>query len=143
MKKMKTRGIFFVILGAVMAVITFLIINSAFGHGGMPGFVYMSLVLTIPLVANGIAYFLYTYFNSVTQAENSSILPIVCGVITLISGITGFISLVNDHSFMFKGWTAQLIWFFISIPCLVLTIIHFVIFFVKICKKNKMLEKQS
>ncbi len=137
MKNNGSKGLIFVILGAVMAVITFWLIYCAIEGGGLPGFVYFFLLLSIPLTVNGVAYLFYIFFNAATQDENRAVLPIICGAATLISGIAGLISLINDHSFMFKGFTAQLIWFFITLPIFILTIIHFAVIFVKMFKKVK------
>ena len=66
-----------------------------------------------------------------------------CLAITIISAFVGILLFVNDHAFMLRGLEAELTWFFISLPALAVAIIHFVILFVQMTKKVRLLEKQN
>lgn len=137
------KGTFFMVLAAVMAVVSFFVFYLTLGINVLPGFCFFLLWITIPLVINGIAVLIYNIFNAVTKKDNRMILPFSSLTIAIISAFVGILLYVNDHAFMLRGLEAELTWFFISLPALAVAIIHFVIMFVQMSKKVRLLEKQN
>lgn len=132
------KGLNFMILGIVMAVVSVLIIFMFFIWDILPGAFFFLLFITIPLVINGIAYFVYNVVVRIKGKDLSNIvLSLICLVIAIISAIIGGISYTNDHSFMMRGLEAEFIWFFVSAPAFVLAIIHFVISYIYMSRKVK------
>ncbi|MBP3234759.1 MAG: hypothetical protein J6M65_10090, partial [Eubacterium sp.] len=111
------KGLNFMILGIVMAVVSVSIIFMFFILDILPGACFFLLFITIPLVINGIAYFVYNVVVRIKGKDLSNIvLSLICLVIAIISAIIGGISYTNDHSFMMRGLEAEFIWFFVSAP---------------------------
>ena len=71
------------------------------------------------------------------------VIALVFLIITTISAILGWISYVNDHDYVMRGFEAELIWFLISIPTFILAIINFIISYIILSKRVKTLENKS
>ena len=132
-----TKGMGAMILGAVMAVVSVLIVYSVFIGEILPGGFFFLLFITIPLVVNGIAYLVYNIVVRIRGKESVIVLPVTCIVIAVITAIVGAISRANDHSFIMRGMESELLWFFVSIPSLVLAIIHFIISYINLSRRVK------
>ena len=98
--------------------------------------------LTTPAIVTCMAYFLYYLIEWKTGRKVRMIIPLTCLAITVISGVTGVISYVNDHSFMMRGFEAELIWFLITLPALAAMTVHFILAFIQNRNELKKLKEQ-
>ena len=137
-----TKGNGFIILGVVMAVVSVLIFYSIFIVDILPAGCFFLLFVTVPLVINGIAYLVHNIVARIRGKDSAIVLPLICLAIAVISAIIGVISHVNDHSFMMRGFEAELLWFFVSIPSLVVAIIHFIISFIHMSRRVEAIENR-
>lgn len=140
-KDQESRGKFFIVLGIVMAVVSFLIVVMIFIFDILPEACFFLEFITVTFVINGIAYFVFFIIAADKDGDHTIILSLVCLVIAIVSAIIGVISFVNDHSFILRGVDAQLIWFFVSIPAFILAIIHFIVSYIRMRKRLNDLEK--
>lgn len=120
------KGTAFMALGAVMFVVSVLIFYLTLIKNVLAGGWFFLLFITVPLVINGFAYLFYNMI-SCKKAVSDLVIPLVCLAVAVISAIIGAISYINDHNFILRGFDAELIWFFISVPAFILAIIHFVV----------------
>ncbi len=74
-------------LGIVMAVVSVLIFFMIFIFDILPGACFFLLFITVPLVINGIAYFVYDLVAGIKGNDQTMVLSLVCLVIAIISAI--------------------------------------------------------
>lgn len=129
----------FIILGIVMAVISVVLFYLILTEIISLRFIFLEFV-TVPLTINGLAYLVFFFMDAVKGKDQTIVLPLVCLGVAIISAIIGVINYVNDHNFILRGLEAQLIWFIISVPALILSIIHFIASYIHMRKKLKTLE---
>ena len=137
----KTDGLGFVILGIVMAVVSVFIFYLIFVWDILPGACFFLNFITIPLVVNGIAYLIYYLTAKIKGKEQIFILPLTSLTVAILSAVIGGILYANDHGFIMRGIEAEFVWFFVSAPSLVLSIIHFVITYIQMGRKVKAIEE--
>ena len=113
----------------ILSVVGFiLILNDV-----LPFYALFISMLTTPFLVTGIAYFVEVIKDKTSRFTVS----FVCLVITIITAIIGVISYLKDHNFILRGFGAQLIWVFVSLPSFVAAIVHFIIAVVKMNKELK------
>ena len=138
----KTKGKVSIILGVVMAVISVLIFCGSIVDDILPGGSWILLFITTPLAINGFAYLVNYLVFVFRGSESDIVLPLACLSVSMISAIIGLISYMNNHKIILGELEAQLIWFFISIPSLVVAIIHFIISYIRMSRRVKAQEKR-
>ena len=131
-----SRDVVFIVLGFIMAIVSVLMFIAIYNEILPLQFLFFGLV-TVPFTVNGFAHLIYFMGDRFKAIDQNLFLSLICLAVTILSAVIGGISYVNDHNFILRGLEAQLIWFFISLPSLVLTIIHFIISFINISKKAK------
>jgi len=99
--------------------------------------------LTAPAVATCAAYCLYYHIEIKTGKKTRTVIPLTCLAFTVISGVIGLVSYINDHNFILRGLEAQLIWFLIMLPTLVATIVHFIAAYIRNMNELKKLRDQK
>lgn len=134
-KDNRIKGKGFIILGAVMAVISVLLFCGSVTGDFLPGKSYMLLFITTPFVINGFAY-LIDHIVTVFKGRTSDYyIPVFCLVLAVISAIIGLISYVNNHKLILGEIEAMIIWLFVSVPSLVVAIIHFIVSYIHKSRK--------
>ena len=131
-----SKDVFFMVLGFIMAIVSVLMFIAIYNEILPLQFLFFGLV-TVPFTVNGFAHLIYFMGDRFKAIDQNLFLSLICLAVTIISAVIGGISYVNDHNFILRGLEAELIWFFISLPSLVMTVIHFIISFIKMSKKNK------
>ena len=61
-------------------------------------------------------------------------------VMAVISAVLGLISYIMNHRLILGDLEAMIIWFFVSVPSLVVAVIHFIISYVRMSRKVKIIE---
>jgi hypothetical protein len=113
----------------ILSVVGFiLILNDV-----LPFYAIFISMLTTPFLVTAIADFV----EAIKDKKSRFTVSFVCVVITIITAIIGVISYLKDHNFILRGFGAQLIWFFVSLPSFVAAIVHFIIAVVKMNKELK------
>ena len=102
----------------IMTVGFFLIMNEMIPFNA----IFISM-LTTPFLVTGVAYFV----EAIIDKKSRFIVSLICLAISLITVIIGVIIYINDHNFILRGFGAQLLWFFVSLPSFVAAIVHFII----------------
>lgn len=139
MHDQNSRDVVFIVLGFIMAIVSVLIFVFIFSFEILSmRFLFLGFV-TVPFIVNGMAHLVHFCTDRFKSVDPNLFLALICLAITIISAVIGWISYMNDHSFMgiLRGLEAELIWFFVSLPSLVMTIIHFIISYIKIMKNKK------
>lgn len=131
-----SRDVVFIVLGFIMAIVSVLMFIAIDNEILPLQFLFFGLV-TVPFTVNGFAHLVYFMGDRFKAIDQNLFLSLICLAVTIISAVIGGISYVNDHNFILRGLEAELIWFFISLPSLVMTVVHFIISFIKMSKKNK------
>ncbi len=131
-----SRDVVFIVLGFIMAIVSVLMFIAIDNEILPLQFLFFGLV-TVPFTVNGFAHLIYFMGDRFKAIDQNLFLSLICLAVTIISAVIGGISYVNDHNFILRGLEAELIWFFISLPSLVMTVIHFIISFIKKNKKIK------
>ena len=125
----------FIILGAVMAVVSvFLFCASILGDLLHEKCSFL-LFATMPLAINGFAYLVKLIVSVFRDKDPELVLPLTSLAVSLISGIIGLISYINNHKLILGDLEAMLIWFFISIPALVVAVIHFILSYIRMSRR--------
>ena len=93
-------------------------------------FIFLEFI-TVSLTVNGIAFFLYR----IKGGDHPAVLSLACLAIAIISAVIGRISYANDDSIILRGLEAELIWVFVSVPSLVLAIVHFIVSYIHLSKR--------
>lgn len=130
------KGTAFMVLGAAMLVVSVLIFYFTLIKNVLAGGWFFLLFITVPLVINGFAYLVYNLV-SCNKEVSDIVISLVCLAVAVISAIIGVVSYVNDHDFILRGFGAELIWFFVSVPSFILAIIHFIASYVSMSRKVK------
>ena len=131
-----SRDVVFIVFGFIMAIVSVLMFIAIDNEILPLQFLFFGLV-TVPFTVNGFAHLIYFMGDRFKAIDQNLFLSLICLAVTIISAVIGGISYVNDHNFILRGLEAELIWFFISLPSLVMTVIHFIISFIKKNKKIK------
>ena len=131
-----SRDVVFIVLGFIMAIVSVLMLIAIDNEILPLRFLFFGLV-TVPFTVNGFAHLIYFMGDRFKAIDQNLFLSLICLAVTIISAVIGGISYVNDHNFILRGLEAELIWFFISLPSLVMTVIHFIFSFIKKSKKIK------
>lgn len=121
----------------VYIVLAFVLLGSVlifFEHLCSPqGFIYIMICSFIIVI--GFSYLINLLLMLFTSKDKTEyILPISCGIIFLISLISGFIIFANDNSFMLNGLSGELIWVFISVPSFICSFVYGVLLIVHLKK---------
>ena len=139
MRDQNSRDVFFIVLGFIMAIVSVLIFVLVFPFEILSmRFLFLGFV-TVPFIVNGMAHLVHFCTDRFKSVDPNLFLAIICLAITIISVVIGVISYINDDSFMgiLRGLEAELIWFFISLPSFVMTVVHFIISYINLIKKTK------
>ena len=128
-KVMIAVSVFLILVSAIMF---FMILEEVISFR----FIFLYLIIT-PVLVTCIAYLINYFVDCIREKDSFFVVPLVCFVVAIISLLIGLVSYINDHNFILRGMGAQMIWFFVSLPSFIATIIQLIIFHVNAIKARK------
>ena len=100
------------------------------------GFIY--IMICSFLIVIGFSYFINLILMLATSKDKTKyVLPISCGIISIISLVLGFILFNNKDSIIMENLSSEIIWVFITIPSFICTIVYLIILLFKRYKEKE------
>lgn len=99
-------------------------------------FIFLYFII-IPVLVTCIAYVIYDFVEGRREKDSFFVVPLVCFAVTIISLLIGLVDFLADSSFILRGLGAEMIWFFVTLPSFIATIIQLVIFHINAIKSRK------
>lgn len=128
-KVMIAVSVFLILVSAIMF---YMILGEAISFRCM--FLYW---IIMPVLVTCVAYVIYYFVEWLREKDSFFVVPLVCFAVTIITLLIGVISYINDHNFILRGFGAQMLWFFVSLPSFVACVVQIIVFHVKAKKTKK------